>query len=435
LILDVFFQQVSYSKSIHLFVGRMQQTRRITYRLYPNKQQEKQLHYWRSLHKYLYNACLYQRTTEYRRFERSISYYDQQNLLPEFKKEWPEYKELGSQALQATVKRVDYAFSRFFNGLGKYPRYKSSRTYRGWTYPSTAGWKAHTTGDNGYLELSNLGQIQMRGKARTWGTPTTCTIIYQNGKWYASITVNCEVDRETGIGAVGLDLGTYHAVAMSDGTIIDNPKLLAKTQEKINKVSRSLRRKRSPNWNKRIKASKRWRKARKQVSKLQSKIANQRQDWQHKVASQIVSGNSMVATEKLNLKGMTRKAKGKRKKQKTGLNRNLLDVGIGNLISLIKYKLDEAGGIFVDVPLSIAPSQTCPECGKKKKKELSQRVHDCECGCKLDRDVAAAQVMLNYARGLGTSLLNADDKPLSESTQFCGGFRKVSQMKRQKPQT
>jgi len=43
-----------------------------------------------------------------------------------------------------------------------------------------------------------------------------------------------------------------------------------------------------------------------------------------------LSDNSLIATEKLNLKGMTRKSKGKRKRQKTGLNRSILDVGIGN---------------------------------------------------------------------------------------------------------
>ena len=51
----------------------------------------------------------------------------------------------------------------------------------------------------------------------------------------------------------------------------------------------------------------------------------ERQDWQHKVAVEIVSRNSFIATEKLNLKGMTRKSKGKQKRQKSGLNRSLLD--------------------------------------------------------------------------------------------------------------
>ncbi|BAZ67738.1 putative transposase IS891/IS1136/IS1341 family protein [Fischerella sp. NIES-4106] len=413
-------------------------TRRTTFRLYPTKSQEVKLHYWRRLHKDLFNACLYHRKTEYQRFGNSISYYDQQNILPEFKECWHEYKELGSQALQATVKRVDYAFQRFFSGLGGYPKFKSARHYRGWTYPATSGWKAHTTGDNGYLELSNLAQIQMRGKARTWGNPTTCTIIWKQGKWYASITVNCEPKRDTDTDAIGLDFGTYHAIACSDGTIIDNPKFLANTQQKIEQSSKKLRRKRAPNFKKKIKASKRWRKARKRISKLQSKVTNQRQDWQHKAAAQIVKSNSLVATEKLNIKGMTRKAnKGsKRKHQKTGLNRSLLDVGIGNLISLIKYKLSECSGVFVDVPLKVAPSQTCPQCGHKKKKELSERVHNCgNCNFTADRDVAASMVMLNYALGLGTSLINADAEPLSKTTQNCGSFRKVQQLKRQKPRT
>ncbi|WP_235656720.1 RNA-guided endonuclease InsQ/TnpB family protein [Fischerella thermalis] len=155
-------------------------TRRTTFRLYPTKSQKSKLDYWRRLHKDLYNACLYHRKTEYQRFGKSISYYDQQNILPDFKECWHEYKELGSQALQATVKRVDYAFQRFFSGLGGYPKFKSARHYRGWTYPATCVGKAHTTGDNGYLELSNLGSIQIRGRARTWGTPTTCTIILYN---------------------------------------------------------------------------------------------------------------------------------------------------------------------------------------------------------------------------------------------------------------
>ena len=52
-----------------------------------------------------------------------------------------------------------------------------------------------------------------------------------------------------------------------------------------------------------------------------------------KVAAHIVSNHSLVVTEKLNLKGMTRKAKkgSKRKRQKSGLNRNLLDVAIAML--------------------------------------------------------------------------------------------------------
>ncbi|BAU14364.1 putative transposaseS891/IS1136/IS1341 family protein [Leptolyngbya sp. NIES-3755] len=410
-------------------------TRRITFRLYPKPVQEAKLFEWRRLHAYLYNSALADRKYSYQKQGESVDYFDQQNRLPAFKEVWAEYKELGSHALQATLKRVDFAFVRFFKGLGGYPRFKSIRNYSGWTYPCTSGWKAHTTGDNGYLKLSNLGQIQMRGKARQWGTPSTCTIVYKHGKWFASITVKCEPVRETGMGAVGIDFGCLTAAAMSDGTMIENPRFMATTQAKIKKASKQKRRKHSPNFKQKIKASKRWKKASKKVAKLQRKVANQRQDWVHKQASEIVSRNRLVATEKLNLKGMTAKAKkGKRKRQKTGLNRSILDVGMGMFRKALEYKLIEAGGVFVEVPTQkVKPSQTCPNCGHQEKKDLSQRVHQCvQCGCTEDRDIAAAKVMLNWALGLGTSLTNAEPPSSTSDTRSTGSLRQLGAKKRQK---
>ncbi len=406
-------------------------TKRITFRLYPSKSQADKMHYWRQLHCALYNACVEHRRTSYKKFNKSVSYFDQQNCLPEFKECWVEYQELGSHALQDTVKRVDFAFNRFFQLKSGTPKFKASRRYKGWTYPCKSGWKACTNGKNGYLKISNLGNVKIRGQARDWGTPKTCTIMFKQGKWYASITVDCVPTRyQTDTGAIGLDFGTHHAIADSNGEVVDNPRFVKTAQAKINKIAKTSRRKRPPK--KRVKASRRWKKANKAVAKIQAKVARQRQDWQHKIATQIVSCNSLVATEKLNLKVMTRKAKkgSKRKRQKSGLNRSLLDVGIGDLKDLIKYKVTEAGGFYVEVPTKkVKPSQTCPNCGHQKKKTLAERIHHCEkCGYQCDRDVAAAIVMLNYARGMERASSDADE---SAST-WCGSFKQVAQKKRQK---
>jgi len=373
----------------------------VTFRIYPNKTQEKKLHYWRKLHKDLYNACVYNRKTQYQRFGHNVDYFEQQNSLPEFKKVWVEYKELGSHALQATVKRVDFAFQRFFKLKSGYPKFKSSRSYRGWTYPDKAGWKIDSNGHHGFLTLSNLGKMQIRGKARDWGVPKTCTISFKQGKWFASITVERNPQQETGTGAIGLDFGVNHAIADSNGDFVDNPRFLKNAQTKIKTLAKKARRKRNPR--PKVKPSSRWKKTAKAVGKIQSKVGRQRQNWQHQTSTEIVSCNSLVVTEQLNLKGMTKKAKkgSKRRKQKTGLNRSVLDVGIGNLKALIKSKLIEAGGVYIEVPTKkVKPSQTCPSCNNQKKKTLSERVHNCEkCGVILDRDTASAKVMLNFARG------------------------------------
>ncbi|MGB3641220.1 MAG: transposase [Rivularia sp. (in: cyanobacteria)] len=409
-------------------------TRRITFRLYPSNPQSQMLGYWRRMHKDLYNAAIANRRNQYSQFKHSVDYYEQQNCLPAFKDVWTEYKQLGSHALQATLKRVDIAYQRFFKGLGGYPSFKSIRHYSGWTYPCKSGWKVISDGKNGHLELSNLGKIQMRGKARTWGTPTTCTIVYRHGLWYASISVQCNPHRITSTGSVGLDFGCLTAVAVSDGTKVENPRFLAFSRQKNRNLSKQQRRKRRADRKAKIKPSVRWKKVSRLKAKLHRKVANQRQNWVHQVSTQIVSSNSLVATEKLSVKKMTRKAKkgNKRKSQKTGLNRSMLDVGMGMLRSAIEYKLSECAGLFVEVPTQkVKPSQTCPACGHQQKKDLSERVHNCSCGFSCGRDVAAAMVMLNWATGLGTSL---DKHGFGGSTStHCGGFKQLSKVKCKKP--
>ena len=408
-------------------------TRRVTFKLYPKKSAEQKLHYARKCHCDLYNAALSHRKTQYQQFGNSVNYFDQQNSLPEFKDGLAEYKEFGSHTLQATLKRVDFAYQRFFKGLGKYPRFKKRRNYRGWTYPDKAGWKVYSNGKNGYLELKDLDlKVRMRGQARTWGLPKTCTIFFDGKDWYASITVSCEPTRETGKGAIGLDFGCKVAVATSEGEFIEAPKFQAKAQEKVNQLSKNLRRKRHPEKRK-VKASRRWKKHQKQISKVKRKVSNQRHDWSHQVAAQIVSSNSMVATEKLNLTGMTRKAKSKGKRQKAGLNRSMLDVAIGMTKDNIKYKVEEAGGIYTEAPTrTLKPTQRCAKCWNVTEKTLSDRVHHCQhCGHQEDRDINAAQVMLEWARGLELSSSDAE----SPSSTSCGSMKQLGAKKRQKPQS
>jgi putative transposase len=414
-------------------------TRRVTFRLYPSKAQTAKLFEARRFHAYLYNACVEHRKTSYQKFGKSVTYLDQQNLLPAFKGDWQEYKQLGAHSLQATVKRVDFAFQRFFKGLGGYPKFQSIRHYSGWTYPDGQSWVAHSDGKNGYLELRDLGlKLQMRGQARTWGNPTTCTTVYRNGKWYASMTVNCIPTRSTGDGAVGLDLGCKEAITLSSGEQISKPEFIKVGTRKVKAASKKLRRKRAPNRNQKIKASRRWKKQRKAVSQLQRKVTRQREDWLHQTTSNIVSSNSLVAGEQLNVKGMTASAKqGKRKAQKAGLNRSILEVGFAMIGKMFEDKLAEAGGFYVESPTrKLKPSQRCAKCWELTPKTLADRVHICsnpKCGHTEDRDVNSAQVNLIWAKGLGTSLLDADALSSTAKTRkTAGSMRQLGQMKRQK---
>lgn len=290
------------------------------------------------------------------------------------------------------------------------------------------------------LSLTDLGcKIQMRGQARTWGKATTCTIVCRNGKWLASITVKCVPQRETGSGAIGLDFGCKTAIASSNGNKIEPPKFFKEAQSQINKISKQLRRKRKPEKRK-VKASRRWKKTQARLAKLKRKVANKRQNWIHHQAVDIVRCNSLIATEKLQIKNMTRKAKkgSKRKRQKAGLNRSMLDVGIGMLKQAIKYKAIEAGAIYLEAPTrSLKPTQRCNLCWKLTKKTLNDRLHICSnqaCNHEEDRDINSAQVCLSWARGLERASLDGDgsSSTVDPTVKYCGGFQQLAQAKRQK---
>ncbi|PSP16766.1 MAG: transposase [Cyanobacteria bacterium QS_8_64_29] len=405
-------------------------TRRVTFRLYPRKSTERKLHYARKAHCELYNAALSHRKTQYKRLGVSIGYLDQQNSLPEFKAALPEYAQFGSHTLQATLKRVDFAFQRFFKGLARYPKFKPKRTYRGWAYPDAAGWQARTDGKHGHLELRDLGlNIRMRGQARTWGKPTTCTIFWNGRNWYASITVRCAPTRETGRGSVGLDFGCKTAIVPSQGEPIEAPQFQAEVEEK--RLYRGLRRKRRPNKRQGIQASRRWKKQQARIRKVRRKVARQRHDWSHQVAAQIVRRNSLVATERLNVQGMTRKGKGKGKRPKARLNRSMLDVGIGMTRDRIRYKVEEAGGVYLEASTQqLKPTQRCASCWELTPKALDERTHCCQsCGHLEGRDRNAAQVMLAWARGAGRA---SSDAELPSATP-CGSMAQLGAKKRRKP--
>ncbi len=109
------------------------------------------------------------------------------------------------------------------------------------------------------------------------------------------------------------------------------------------------------------------------------------------------------------------------------------------LRSAIKYKVEQIGGVFVEVPTKkVKPSQTCPKCGHQHKKTLDVRVHECGvCGYFQDRDIAAAEVMLYWSKGtlpgLGTNLVDAESPSSTSSTRKqAGSMKQLGAKKRQK---
>ena len=387
--------------------------RRVNYRLYPTaKQQEEMLGLLRK-HQLMYNAALEQRITAYKKNGVSLTYQDQTKDLTELRAALPEFKIVNAQSSQNTLKRLDRAMKAFFRRVKSgeapgFPRFKSFERYSGWGYNTHGdGWRLHGEEKHGFLRLSGVGYIRMRGKARTQGTPKTLDIMYKQGKWYASIVFDCQSKRkqENITGAIGLDRGveTFATMAHDSGkyTAIHNERHLRKELTKLKQLQCDLSRKK--------RGSRNWQRLKKQLAALYGKIARKRHEFLHQTSAKLVKENSLIAVEKLNIKGMTAKG-GKRKK---GLNREVLSTAPAAFHEMLKYKVEETGTRYIEVPTrKVKPSQTCSGCGRREKKPLKQREHSCPCGTPLSRDENAARVILNWA--MGRESAQCGGKPLGK---------------------
>jgi putative transposase len=132
------------------------------FRLYPTKAQESKLACTLELCRQVYNETLTYRKDKYELEHISVSNYATHNLLPLWKKNVPELKDVFSQTIQEVQERVELAFRAFFRRVKNwekpgYPRFRGYGWYDSFTYPQM-GFKL--AGDR--LSLSKIGAVYIR---------------------------------------------------------------------------------------------------------------------------------------------------------------------------------------------------------------------------------------------------------------------------------
>jgi putative transposase len=351
------------------------------YRLYPTQAQAAQVVWTLDRCRELYNAALQERRDAYRMVGKTLNYYDQANQLPAVKEARPEYRDLHSQVQQDVLRRVDKAFQAFFRRVKAgekpgYPRFQGRNRYDSFTYPQ-AGWSL----DGERLTLSKLGTLKVRLHRPLGGQVKTVSIKRDGDQWY--VCFSCEVAAiplpETDT-ATGIDLGLLHFATLSDGTTMENPRHLRRGLKKLKRAQQQLARARQ--------GSHRRARAKGRVARLHRKVRNQRADFCHKAARQVVNTYGTLVFEDLAVRNMV---------QNHCLALSISDAGWGQFIQFCSDKAARAGRrvLFVDPRYT---SQVCSGCGAIARKELSERWHSCPCGCELDRDHNAAINILRLGR-------------------------------------
>ena len=333
----------------------------------------------------LYNAALQQRIEAYRRRGITLRYGNQAAELKAVRAADDRLAGYSFTALQQVLRRMDKTFSAFFGRVKRgdkpgFPRFRAKTRFNS---------AAMRVGDGLTIRKSNrLGIVGIPGEIKVrWHRPLpagatlgAAVVTRKAGKWFICFQIKLPdaepINRP--FAPVGVDLGLTSLVALSSGETVATPQFSKRAAKALRKAQRSVARK--------SRHSKRQRNAKARVARLSCRVANQRRDFSHKLSRSLVDRFTHIAFEDLNIKGL---AAGM-------LAKSVHNAAWNQIVQHVTYKAASAGGVVVVVDPR-GTSQTCPECGMIKRKTLAERMHCCECGCILDRDVAAAKIVLHRA--------------------------------------
>ena len=394
----------------------------IKLRLYPNKEQERDLRQmcgndrflWNKLNeilqsryennKHLYNGDKSKEAKKKRRHV-MLSAYDMNYLLPLMKIEFPFLSYSDSSSLQIVTSNLNKAYSNFFKDSKQFglPKFKKRCICKlSYTGKSTIDILAKR-----YLKLPKLGSIKTSKTGVLKDVKIKRYTVEQDptDRWYITFQVEVHVDEFVKTNKiVGLDLGLTDMVIGSDG--FKSGRFLVPELENEIKSKQKIYSKRRHYAKVKIAMDKNQKvinprtlldfinveKARVTKAKSQKRLANKRKDFLHKLSTNLVKIYDIIVIEDLKSKNMMKNHK--------------LAKAIGNASwyefrTMLEYKCKWYGKQLIIVPPHYT-SQECSNCHHNSgKKTLDIREWTCDnCGVYHDRDINAAKNILT--KGLKT---------------------------------
>jgi len=357
--------------------------------------------------RFIWNKSLSLKKDTWEKDNTSLSQYELNNLLIQWKAEFPWLSESPSQALQQVNKDLDLAYRNFFRRCKSgekpgHPKFKKKGRHDSFRLPQGIKLLPSLNHKTGVVQLPKLGHTRFIKTCDIEGIIKNVTISRIANLWF--ISFNCdqvpvEIERAPDY-PIGIDRGVAVFAQCSDGSRIESLSPLKKNRKKLARIQRNLSKKK--------KFSKNWNKQRLKLARFQNHIANIRRDSLHKSSSTLAKNHGTIVMEDLKTITMTKSAKGtidnpgKHASIKSALNRSILDQGWHAFKVMLEYKTIWRNGrlLLIDPKYT---SQKCSSCGfTSALNRKSQDVFLClECGHHENADLNAAKNIL--AAGLAVS--------------------------------
>ena len=290
-------------------------------KLKPNNKQQTKMFQFCGAKRFAYNWAIAKEKENYFNGGKFVS---DSILRKEFTqlKKTEEYKWLYSISNNVTkqaIKDACVSYKRFFQGYSKAPKFKSKRTDRPSFYVDNI--KIKFTNDK--VKLENIAIYKKKNKAKlNWirlaeknKIPINCKyinphVVYNGIDWFICIGIEMEDNKVLPANdGIGIDLGVKDLAICSDGNTYKN---INKTQKikKLEKRKRRLQRSISRKYLNSKEGGRYYKtsniiKSEKKLLKLNHRLTNIRNNYLHKVTSEIINRKpKFITIEDLNVSGM-----------------------------------------------------------------------------------------------------------------------------------